>query len=251
MILYEFPFNERIRTLLRLEELFNRLRFFLSGTDAKEHHIALMTLFEIDEVIGRLDLKADLARELERQRQTLAQYRNNPAIEPCVLEAVHEEIARTSSALNQIQGKIGQSLADNEWLNSIRSRAIIPGGTCRFDLPSYYAWQQNPAEQRQLELSKWAAPFLPLCDAIAIVLKFARETNQARRVIAMQGCYQQMLSGRTAQLMQVRVSRECGFIPEASANKYMLWIRFTIQNGSIRPQPVNLDISFQLNLCHL
>ena len=28
---------------------------------------------------------------------------------------------------------------------SIRSRAGIPGGTCGFDLPSYYAWQHRPA----------------------------------------------------------------------------------------------------------
>ncbi|UCF26430.1 MAG: cell division protein ZapD, partial [Ralstonia sp.] len=28
MILYEYPFNERIRTLLRLEDLFERLDFF-------------------------------------------------------------------------------------------------------------------------------------------------------------------------------------------------------------------------------
>ncbi len=121
-----------------------------------------MTLFEINEVIGRLDLKADLMRELERQRQTLAQYRNNPNIEPRMLEAAHAEIERTVSTLSQMQGKTSQSLADNEWLSSIRSRAIIPGGTCRFDLPSYHAWQQSPAEQRQRDISKWAQPFLPL-----------------------------------------------------------------------------------------
>ena len=28
---------------------------------------------------------------------------------------------------------------------SIRSRISIPGGTCEFDLPAYYAWQQRDA----------------------------------------------------------------------------------------------------------
>ena len=28
---------------------------------------------------------------------------------------------------------------------SIRSRISIPGGTCEFDLPAYYAWQQLDA----------------------------------------------------------------------------------------------------------
>jgi cell division FtsZ-interacting protein ZapD len=33
---------------------------------------------------------------------------------------------------------------------SIRSRIGIPGGTCEFDLPGYYAWQHlDPAEERR------------------------------------------------------------------------------------------------------
>ncbi|TDA49330.1 cell division protein ZapD, partial [Burkholderia pyrrocinia] len=38
------------------------------------------------------------------------------------------------------------------------------------------------------------------------------------KVMAMQGSYQQMLSGRSYQLMQVRVAPELRVIPEASAN---------------------------------
>ena len=71
MITYEYPFNERIRTLLRLEDLFDRVRFFLARQDALDHHAALLTLFEIMEVASRADLKSDLLQELERQKQVL------------------------------------------------------------------------------------------------------------------------------------------------------------------------------------
>jgi cell division protein ZapD len=60
-----------------------------------------------------------------------------------------------------------------------------------------------------------------------------------------------MLSGRTYQLMQVRVAPELRVIPEASANKYMLWVRFTVQDGDLRPRPVDVDVPFQLALCSL
>ena len=43
--------------------------------------------------------------------------------------------------LNALPGKAGQSLTENDWLMSIRSRIGIPGGTCGFDLPAYHAWQ--------------------------------------------------------------------------------------------------------------
>ncbi|CAH2810014.1 MAG: Cell division protein ZapD [Candidatus Burkholderia crenata] len=251
MILYEYPFNERIRTLLRLEDLFERFTFFLTQEDPREHHAALTTLFEIAEVAGRTDLKADLMKELERQRQTLAPFRGNPGIEQDALKSVLGEIEQTLAGLGQMQGKTGQHLTDNEWLASIRSRTIIPGGTCRFDLPSYFVWQQNPAEERRGDITKWVTPMLPLRDATTIVLRLARESGQASKVMAMQGSYQQMLSSRTYQLMQVRVPSDTRLIPEASANKYMLWVRFTVQDGDLRPRAVDADIPFHLTLCSL
>ncbi len=70
MITYEYPFNERIRTLLRLEDLFDKVAYFVQQDGTREHHVALLTLFEILEVASRADLKMDLIQELERQRQS-------------------------------------------------------------------------------------------------------------------------------------------------------------------------------------
>ena len=53
---------------------------FLLHDGAQEHHVALVTMFEILGVAGRADLKMDLIQELERQRQTLLAFRNNPDI---------------------------------------------------------------------------------------------------------------------------------------------------------------------------
>ena len=42
MISYEFPLNEKVRTWLRLEDLFTRVNHFLSGELSIEHHAALI-----------------------------------------------------------------------------------------------------------------------------------------------------------------------------------------------------------------
>jgi cell division protein ZapD len=85
VITYEYPLNERIRTLLRLEDLFEKVMHFVRAEGSLEHHVALVTLFEILEVASRADLKVDLVQELERQRQILLSFRNNPQIpkKPC------------------------------------------------------------------------------------------------------------------------------------------------------------------------
>ena len=92
MILYEHPFNERIRTWLRLERLFNRFAQLQARTDAIDHHFSLVTLFEILDVASRPDLKSEVMRDLERQKQQLNSYKGNPAIAEAALDRTLEDL---------------------------------------------------------------------------------------------------------------------------------------------------------------
>ena len=74
MIVYEYPFNERVRSYLRLEYLLRRLDVLLQRSTDVDHHFAITTLFEIMDVASRTDLKADLLKDLERQRQQFNAY---------------------------------------------------------------------------------------------------------------------------------------------------------------------------------
>jgi cell division protein ZapD len=148
------------------------------------------------------------------------------------------------------QGKTGQNVRDNEWLMSIRGRTIIPGGACEFDLPSYYAWQKRPAEQRHADITGWFAPLAPLFDALSLVLRLLRDSGGPVKMIAVSGSYQQMLQGKVYQMLRLSLDENLGAIPEISANKYMLWVRFTTQGGDLKPKPLEEDVPFELTLCN-
>ena len=250
MIVYEYPFNERIRTLLRLEDLYEKFNFFLQQEHAFQHHVALSLIFEMLEVAGRADLKSDLLQELERQKQTLLGFRSNPNVATDMLNAIIEDITRITSALVQSQGKSGQNIRDNEWLMSIRGRTIIPGGACEFDLPSYYAWQNSTAEKRRADIGLWFAPLLPLFEAISMALRLLRESGNTTKIMAQAGSYQQMLQGKIYQMIRLRIDETLGAIPEISANKYMLWVRFMTQDGTLKPRAVESEVPFELTLCN-
>ena len=70
-------------------------------------------------------------------------------------------------------------------------------------------------------------------------------------VFAANGAYQLMLAGRTAQMVRLRVRRSDPYIPEISANKYALNIRFTAPDGDLRPRQAEVDVSFELTFCSL
>ena len=251
MITYEYPLNERVRTLLRLEDLFDKAAYFLERTDALDHHVAILTLFEVLDVTARADLKSDLLQELERQKQTLLSFRNNPEISEGALNEILAEIDHTSSTLLNLAGKIGQHLRDNEWLVSIKQRTGIPGGVCQFDLPSYHYWLNLSAEARRVDLHDWVAPLLPMRNGIRIVLRLLRESGHPSQHIAYGGGFQQILSGKTTQMVRIRLDQQRGFIPEISANKYALNVRFALFDGALRPRICEEDVPFDLTFCNL
>lgn len=251
MISYEYPLNERIRTLLRLEDLYDRARYFSAKSDGLEHHVALLSLFEILEVAGRADLKSDLLQELERQKHTLELLRNNPAIAQDALTRILHDIDDTASRLLEMTGKIGQHLRENDWLMSIKQRTSIPGGVCEFDLPSYYFWLNQDTATRRKDLTAWLEPIQPIYDGISIVLRLLRDSGKSSRYVAQQGVFQQMLAGRVAQMLRIGLAPDLPCFPEISANKYALNIRFSTLGGSERPRVCEMDVDFELVFCNL
>jgi len=251
VITYEYPFNERIRTLLRLEDLFQKASSFMQRDGSQEHHVVLMTLFEILDVAGRADLKMDLIQELERQRQSLLSFRNNPDISEDALSGALYEIEQASAALLALAGRFGQHLRDNDWLMSIKSRASIPGGVCEFDLPSYHYWRHQSADVRREALLAWLQPMLPLRDALAIVLRLLRASGRAEQHVATNGAFQLMLGGSSSQMVRISMRLHAPYIPEISANKYALNIRFTRPDSDHRPRHCDHDVEFGMLFCNL
>ena len=250
MILYEYPFNERIRTYLRLEHLFRRLAVLVPREHPVDHHFALTTLFEIMDVAARADLKSDVMKDLERQKNTLAGYRGNPAIAEGVLDQIIGQLDGCFEALNRQPGKAGQTLADNEWLMSIRSRIGIPGGTCEFDLPGYYAWQQLEPERRQADLAKWASVLGSTAESIHMLLKLLRDSGVPQKVMATNGQLQQTLpQGRTFQLLRLRIDPELHLVPEISGNRLMVSVRLMRHEPAERLHPSTESVPFELTLC--
>ena len=251
MIEYEFPLNEKVRTLLRLEDLFTRVAHFTGYAHGMDHHAALLTLFEILEVACRADLKSELLQELERQKRALSSLHNNPAISEDALDALLAEIDGASADILAMTGKIGQHLRENEWLMGIKQRACMPGGTCEFDLPSYHYWQEQDAGSRRELLHAWLAPLLPLHTGLKIVLRLLRESGKVFHFTAHHGTFQQMQGGRIAQMLRVSLSSDLACIPEVGANKYAINIRFIAANYAAKTTLFEQDVPFDLTFCSL
>ena len=137
-------------------------------------------------------------------------------------------------------------------MGGIRAIGGIPGGACEFDLPAYHYWLHRPAELRTGQLAAWTGPLYPLRDGTAIILRILRESGKAQSLAAPLGTFQQMLGGKTAQMLRVRLEPGLPCVPEISANKYVLNIRFLAQNAEeTRAKTADWDVGFELTFCNL
>lgn len=249
---YDYPFNERIRTLLRVEDLFAKVLHNLEAGHEYHHHCALLTLLQILDVVDRAELKLDLLQELERQKTTMSLLIGNPAIAADTLATILKDIDVASNALRAETTKLGQSLRANEWLMSIKQRAGIPGGVCEFDVPSYHYWLGLGEARRRQDFESWLKPLLPMQQAIVIILHILRGSGATTKLVANNGAYQQMLGGaKPAQMLRIEVADDVVCFPEVSANKYAINIRFNTLECSQKPQKYEEDVKFSLTLCNL
>ena len=84
---------------------------------------------------ARADLKADVLKDLDKQKQLLNAYRATPSIAESVLNTIIQQLDRFHFTGTANQAKAGQTPDRNDWLMSIRSRVGIPMVVPVFDLP--------------------------------------------------------------------------------------------------------------------
>jgi cell division protein ZapD len=249
---YEFPFNERIRTLLRLEDLLDKILLNVEAGTQHNHHSALISLLQLLDIVDRADLKMDLVQELDRQRLVMQNLRGNPVIAEKVLDGILREIGASSTTLRSDSAKLGQHLRENEWLMSIKQRTGILGGVCQFDLPSYHHWLNLDSAQRKSDFDGWLARLMPMFDAIKTILHILRGSGVATKYHIDDGFYQQMLGGsKPAQMLRIELLDDCPCFPEVSANKYAINVRFFALDFVQKPKQCEHAIDFTMTLCNL
>ncbi len=247
MIIYEFPLNEHLRALLKLERAFQQTLHLARQDDALSHQLALFSIFDVFELTARNDIKSELQMDLTRLRQRV-EFRLEPSGGQPTPNEPLDQIDRTLAALQALPARLDHLLRDQEWLNAVRQRAHIPGGVNSFDLPHYHYWLHCPSQQRRADLVNWIAPALAVHHALTIVLKRLREQNMPQALIAQQGYYQQMLNGRNSLMLRIGLASGQAIIPEASANRHAINIRFlTIDDG--QTGRCEQDVEFQLSFC--
>lgn len=250
--IYEQPLNERIRTFLRLEFLFEGLDTALQGNSEQQNRDVIQSLLNLLSVFDRSDLKQEIIKELDRLVSNLSALENSPGVDKRALDSLLAELDGLIDALYLKKSAIGQKLRENDFLFSIRQRSSIPGGTCDFDLPAYHHWlQHTPNDVRKQQLTEWSEPFSSVRSAVKMILQLIRGSSGFSESTAPSGFYQHSLNNQATQMIRIRIPRNTGYFPEISGGKHRFTIRFMKFDINQRAQQVDEDVDFSLCCCSM
>ena len=252
-IIYEQPLNKRIRSFLRLEHLFQLIDFRLDQTSAWDYRALLESMLEIVNLLSRLDIKAELIKELEKYSPMLSSFKNNPAVDQQCLLAVNEQIAEILLEIRDSQFQPGMNLKNDEMINGYKQRISIPGGTCNFDLPRFHHWLNLPAHKKIQQISHWLADIDPVKQATLLSLDILRNSSNPSLELAENGFFQRPIkSNLPCQLVRVMLPEISSCYPEISGGKHRFTIRFmSDEDTEQRPLQTESNIEFELHCCIL
>ncbi|MFT4940939.1 MAG: cell division protein ZapD [Paraglaciecola sp.] len=246
--IYEFPLNEKVRTYLRLEQLFKQLVQAKTADEDWQLINFLNSLFTLLDLLERLDLRNDVLKDIDLHEKNLVIWSQHPNIDNDALQQALQKIIRLREALKGVK-KIGADLKEDRFLASIRQRFSLPGGTCSFDLPNLHYWLHQPKNLVQTDIRGWLQELAILNDAIDITLAFLRERGGFSKTQAERGFYQGVADDKN-ELIRVKSATNQGYYPMLSGNKYRYAIRFTLFTPNVEGSTaVDSTIPFTLACC--
>jgi len=251
-LVFEQPLNERMRTFLRLDYLYNQALYHNEKASQWGSRAAVASLLDILAISTRGDVRSDVLKELERHIGMLTEFQDKAGVDAGRLRALLNNLVRLRGALAASGATYLQPLRDSEFLAAIKHRSAIPGGTCEFDLPDFFYWLNQDAESRVQTFNEWLGMLRPLCDAIAELLWLTRQNGRARQETAVGGTFNITFDrDNPIQLLRISVPADSGIYPEISGSHYRCSVRFLTWNGLMaRPTQAERDIPFLLTCCN-
>jgi cell division protein ZapD len=248
---YEQPLSERMRTFLRLEFLYHPMLRNSDRDDDWATRATISTLIEIMAILSRGDVRSEVLNELDHQISALERFQSHTGVDGGRLGNLMHNLATSREEISTIGTGFLQPLKDSDFLNSIKHRSAIPGGTCEFDLPEYGHWLRQPITRRQQDMAEWIQSIRPLCDGVSEVLWLIRESAQPTDKKAINGMFQHnMQKDENCRLLRVSLAEGSSLFPEISGSQHRFTIRFlewsTVEHRAVQ---TGSDVQFRLSIC--
>lgn len=236
-MIYEFPLNESVRRLLRVEMLCQQAESHILLDSPYSSLAAIESLVDIIEIVSKNNLKLEMVKQLDH-----LQYSEQLSLEQ------QKDIKEQIKSLVSQSTRVFDELKESIFLNVLRQRLGVMAGLCSFDLPSLHHWLRLPHEVRKQHFDQWFSILATTKEAIHFILSLIRSIKIIETSSFKRGFYYQAIKWNAC-LVRIDMD-EYDMYPEFSGNKHQLSIRLISQLSpwDIATQ-IEDDLSLDLEIC--
>ena len=246
-VIYEEPVQERIRKLLKVETLFNRIKLLKDSESYHENFSAVIALTELYEIFIRSDIKAELIRELETQNLFFKKIKKLPNTNTSKLQSILERQEILLKQIYAIEAKYLDYLSNDELF-----KTIIKYTKSQNDSSPLLFWLSRDSYFRTNQVKLWLEPLNFIHKSVDFLLKVIRQSGEPKGQVAEKGFYLSKLNlNRNFFLIRVTLTLDHYYFPTISVGKQRLTIRFMTKDDKNKFIPYKEDINFTLSCCSI
>lgn len=250
--IYEHPFGERVKLLMRLEIIFLQAIDYKSARDQYETQMCLDALFALLNLTNRYELRSVMLKELERIRTMLMQIQRTEDVSLSKVNETLTELSHCKEVLHGLDSKHIDKLRNIEFLNTIKLRNIHETGSFLFEIPELRYWLLKSAAYREAQIDEWLNDFMPFKETTDFLLHLIRDSAESEPCLAKGGVYIKTQDSKSSvhQLLRIRVDEQYDVYPSVSGDGYRFVVRFMTQKQvDSRPRQTPEDLPFKLKAC--
>ena len=248
--IYELPLNERLRTFMRIEFLYSRLKYFVSNLDDNwQTRTVIHTLLEIYSILSRTDVRREVLADLDRYIMQMQRFQSAPDADNNMVNDVLEDLDLIKNQVMGIGTDYLLELREDEFISSLLHRHTLPGGKAEFDMPKYKFFLESDKKDVALQINNWIDIIRPICEGIDKLMWIIRESNEPIATVAVGGQYNHQIERRT-QISLVRIiTNDSDIYPEISGGRHLIAVRFCNLNEDGSYVQFEDNVEFKISLC--
>ena len=243
--IYEEPVDERIRKFLKLENYFLKIKYHKELDTSHDSFAALYNLIMVYKILSRVEVKSELIREIDFQKQKYNEYIKIDSSDKIKLNSIMEKQNVILNDLYNLKSNYLTELNNDEFFQFCTKHYESLNTEMDYWLTRDYAIRLN-------QINLWLEIIKPIESSVYFCLDILRKSSETNELCADNGFHLIKLNPeKKIRLLRITMQSDNYYFPHISLGPQRATISFTLLNENNRYVRIKENIIFVLDLCYI
>ena len=243
--IYEEPVDERIRKFLKLENYFLKIKYHKELDTSYDSFAAIYNLIMIYKTLSRVEVKSELIREIDFQKQKYNEYVKIDSSDKIKLSSIMEKQNVILNDLYNLKANYLTKLNNDEFFQFCTKHYESLNTEMDYWLTRDHAIRLN-------QINLWLEIIKPIESSVYFCLDILRKSSETNEICADNGFHLIKLNPeKKIRLLRITMQSDNYYFPHISLGPQRATISFTLLNENNKYVRIKENIIFVLDLCYI